>query len=104
MVKVQCIKCGREGSLTRKQTKSKGITYIYWYIEHHIGNKIKWCYLGKLDKLPDNYQTIIHKDTQNIYKSETPKSTPFEAKEVNQTFLPVLLADTRQLCKLNRIC
>ncbi len=75
MVKVQCIKCGREGSLTRKQTKSKGITYVYWYIEHHIGDKIKWCYLGKFDKLTDGYKTIIQKDTQNIYKSETPKSS-----------------------------
>ena len=41
MVKVQCIKCSREGSLTKKQTKSKGITYEYWYVEHHIGDKIK---------------------------------------------------------------
>jgi len=64
MVKVQCIKCSREGSLTKKQTKSKGITYVYWYVEHHIGNKIKWCYLGKYEKLPDAYKKLIHKDTQ----------------------------------------
>ena len=64
MVKVQCIKCSREGSLTKKQTKSKGITYEYWYIEHHIGDKIKWCYLGKYEKLPEEYKRLIHKDTQ----------------------------------------
>ena len=64
MVKVQCIKCNREGSLTKKQTKSKGITYVYWYVEHHIGDKIKWCYLGKYEKLSDDYKRLIHKDTQ----------------------------------------
>jgi len=64
MVKVQCIKCNREGSLTKKQTKSKGITYVYWYVEHHIGDKIKWCYLGKYQKLPEDYKRLIHKDTQ----------------------------------------
>ena len=89
MTKVQCIKCGKEGSLTRKQTKSKGITYTYWYIEHHIGDKIKWCYLGKLNKLPENYQSKIHKDTQtdtqNIYKSETPKSSFYH--QTRQTIL-----------------
>jgi len=64
MVKVQCIKCNREGSLTKKQTRSKGITYEYWYIEHHIGDKIKWCYLGKYEKLPEEYKRLIYKDTQ----------------------------------------
>ena len=76
MVKVQCIKCDREGSLTQKQTKSKGITYVYWYIEHHIGNKIKWCYLGKYEKLPEEYKRLVtdtQTDTQNIHKSEKPK-------------------------------
>ena len=64
MVRVTCIKCGGEGSLTKKQTVSKGITYEYWYVEHHIGNKIKWCYLGKFEKLPEQYKQLIHKDTQ----------------------------------------
>jgi len=77
MVKVQCIKCSREGSLVKKQTKSKGLSYVYWYIEHHIGNKIKWCYLGKYEKLPKEYKGLIHKDTQtdtqNMHKSDKPK-------------------------------
>ena len=77
IVKVQCTKCSREGSLTKKQTKSKVITYEYWYVEHHIGNKIKWCYLGKYEKLPEDYKKLtkrdIQTDAQNISKSETPK-------------------------------
>ena len=71
MVKVQCIKCNREGSLTIKQTKSKGITYQYWYVEHHIGKKIKWCYLGKYEKLPEEYKRLIHKDTQTNTQTST---------------------------------
>ena len=75
MVKVQCIKCSREGSLTKKQTKSKGITYEYWYVEHHIGNKIKWCYLGKYEKLPSDYKSLIHKDTQTDTQNENDEIT-----------------------------
>ena len=74
MVKIQCPKCDREGSLTTKKTISKGRIYRYWYIEHHIGNKIKWCYLGKYKKLPEELKKLIHKDTQtdtqNNSKSE----------------------------------
>jgi len=40
------------------------MTYEYWYVEHHIGDKIKWCYLGKYEKLPEDYKKLIHKDTQ----------------------------------------
>ena len=76
MVKVQCIKCSREGSLTKKQTKSKGITYEYWYVEHHIGDKIKWCYLGKYDKLPEEYKKLIHKDTQTDTQSRVHAEKP----------------------------
>jgi len=73
MVNVTCIKCNRKGSLTVKQTKSKGITYEYWYVEHHIGNKIKWCYLGKYEKLPDEYKKLIHKNTQTDTQNKEPK-------------------------------
>jgi len=82
MVNVICIKCDKEGSLTKKQTKSKGITYEYWYVEHHIKDKIKWCYLGKYESLPNEYKQLIHKDTQrstqNTQKSENPKSSPIQ--------------------------
>jgi hypothetical protein len=73
MVKVQCPKCNREGSLTKKKTQSKGKTYQYWYVEHHIGNKIKWCYLGKYEKLPEEFKKLIHKDTQNLTQTEKPR-------------------------------
>ena len=29
-----------------------------------MGKKIKWCYLGRFDKLPEHYKQLIHKDTQ----------------------------------------
>ncbi len=64
MVNVTCVKCNREGSLISKQTRSKRKSYHYWYVEHHIGDKIKWCYLGKYESLPDEYKKLIHKDTQ----------------------------------------
>jgi len=73
MVNVTCIKCDRKGSLTKKQTKSKGITYEYWYVEHHIGKKIKWCYLGKYEKLPQQYKDLIHKDTQTDTQTQNPQ-------------------------------
>ncbi len=80
-----CIKCNREGSLTIKPTKSKGITYQYWHIEHYIGDKTKWRYLGKYEKLPRDYKKLIHKDTQtdtqNISKSNNPNSGFFDQKE-----------------------
>lgn len=61
MVNVKCTKCDLDGSLTVKQTKSKGKTYRYYYVEHHIGDKIKWCYLGKYEALPVPYRKLIHK-------------------------------------------
>ena len=86
MVNVSCLKCNREGSLLIKQTKSKGKTYRYYYIEHHIGNKIKWCYLGKYEVLPDEYKKLIHKDTQtdtqNNIRSENPSSSLFLRKQL----------------------
>ena len=70
MVNVKCVKCGLPGSLTVKQTKTLGKTYFYYYVEHHIGGKIKWCYLGKPESLPSEYVQLIHKnDTQNNTQS-----------------------------------
>ena len=56
MTKVKCLKCGNEGYLIVKQTVSKGIKYQYWYVKHPIGDKIKWCYVGK--NLPVEYQKL----------------------------------------------
>ena len=72
-----------------KQTKSKGITYQYWYVEHHIGDKIKWCYLGKYEQLPEEFKKLLHKDTQTdtqIAKdSEIPKSSFFNKNNREMT-------------------
>ena len=56
---VECIKCNKTGSLTIKPTKSKGKTYKYYYVEHSIGKKKSWCYLGKFEKLPVKYKKIL---------------------------------------------
>ena len=73
------------------------------YILNLSTDKIKWCYLGKLNKSPENNQHKIHKDTQNINKTETPKSSSFTTKGPNQPFDPISLADTHQRYKLNHI-
>ena len=85
MTNVTCIKCNKEGSLTIKQTKSKGITYKYWYVEHHLkGDKIKWCYLGKFEKLPEEYKLLIHKDTQaDTQKNRETNNLKFSSIEQN---------------------
>ena len=71
--RVQCIKCGRTGNLTTKKTKSHGTTYEYYYIQHYIKetDKIEWCYLGKYDRLPQDYkdkleQNAVHKESSYI--------------------------------------
>jgi hypothetical protein len=56
MTKVKCLKCETEGYLIAKQTVSKGIRYQYWYVKHVVGDKIKWCYIGKA--LPAEYQKL----------------------------------------------
>ena len=73
MPRVQCIKCGRTGNLTTKKTKSHGTTYEYYYIQHYIKetDKIEWCYLGKYDRLPQDYkdkleQNAVHKESSYI--------------------------------------
>jgi len=122
-MKLKCPICGNNGILITKTTITKTATKQYqyekWYVYHNARkeSKQKWCYLSKnyleqpeikeaLEKQLTTQNTTqkITNTTQNIYKSETPKSSPFEAKQVNQTFLPVSLVNTRQLCKLNRIC
>jgi hypothetical protein len=80
MTKVKCLKCESEGYLVVKQTVSKGIRYQYWYVKHPIGDKIKWCYIGKI--LPAQYQKLkpvrdsTQTGTQNSTQTENPDS-PF---------------------------
>ena len=93
MVNVTCTKCNLEGSLTVKQTKSKGIKYEYFYIEHHIGDKIKWCYLGKYEKLPEEFKRLIHKDTQtdtqNIRETNNLKSSSIKQNNQKESLAPI---------------
>jgi hypothetical protein len=56
---VPCIKCGKEGSLVLRSTKTKGKSYRYYCIEHSIGKKKTWCYLGKFENLPIEYKNIL---------------------------------------------
>ena len=88
MPNVVCVKCGKDGSLVQKPTKSKGYSYIYWYIEHWNAEEQKryWCYLGK--QLPKEYEKTLKSkednsnlttsnctqtDTQNIHKTNKPE-------------------------------
>ena len=79
MPRVTCIKCGRIGNLTTKKSKTRGVTYEYYYIQHYIKetHKIEWCYLGSYDKLPEEYKSLIrktiHNNTQNIRQQENSK-------------------------------
>ena len=76
-MQVKCIKCQRIGNLTTKKTKTRGLTYVYYYVQHFVKetSKIEWCYLGLLDKLPQEYLKLLettHKDynyTQHIHKN-----------------------------------
>jgi hypothetical protein len=59
-----------------KQTVSKGVRYQYWYVKHNVGDKIKWCYVGKI--LPVEYGKLVSKaestqtDTQNSTQTDNP--------------------------------
>ncbi len=105
---VNCPKCNKQGSLQPKKTKHG----TYWRVAHYKGlkgetRKIQWCYIGK--ELPEviTSQLITHdypKITQEEIERNKLKSSSFNAKETNQPFRPVSLADTHQQCKLSRIC
>jgi hypothetical protein len=82
---VTCIKCNKKGSLMVKQTKSKGYSYTYWYVEHWDGSKRSWCYIGKSEDLPKEYEEALmleiakeqnsdtQTDTQNTHKLNKPE-------------------------------
>jgi hypothetical protein len=64
-MKVVCLKCGRNGSLTQKTTVSKGKKYRYFYVEHSTKGKNSWCYVGR------NIQQYTQIHTQTIHKLHT---------------------------------
>ena len=68
-MRVKCVKCGKNGSLTTKTTISKGKRYRYFYVEHSHKGKKSWCYIGKT--LPKEYtQTRYTNDTQTDTQTE----------------------------------
>ena len=72
-MKVICIKCGKNGSLIRKTTISKGKPYKYFYVEHSTKGKNSWCYIGKV--LPKEYtQTPYTNHTQIHTQTELQKN------------------------------
>ena len=77
-MKVQCIKCHNQGTLIYKKSTTKGLAYKYFYVKHSVP-KIKWCYLGKYDKLPITYkerlqETNQRQTTQTGDKQKSPKN------------------------------
>ena len=92
--RVKCMKCGRIGNLTIKKTKTRGVTYEYYYIQHYIKetDKIEWCYLGPYEKLSEEYKKTLQEEskytqhyTQNVRESDKPKS--FFSNQTNQESL-----------------
>ena len=73
-MKVVCIKCGRNGSLTKKTTISKGKKYRYFYVEHSVEGKNVWHYIGKY--LPEAY-------TKNPYTNHTQTNEEVIHKQKN---------------------
>ena len=88
MAKVRCTKCGKAGYLMNKQTTSMGYRYRYWHVKHIVGEKIKWCYIGKT--LPPEYQELItdygtqstQNGTQRIVNPNNSHSQLFSRKQV----------------------
>lgn len=80
MPRVICVRCGRQGNLTTKKTKTSGKTYEYYYVQHYIKEtaKIKWCYLGSFKNLPEEYKELVKSTvtnyTQNKVESNNLKS------------------------------
>jgi len=69
MPRVTCVKCGREGNLTTKKTRTSGKTYTYYYVQHYIKetDKIEWCYLGSFEKLLEEYKELVKSTVHKRY-------------------------------------
>ncbi len=66
-----CIKCGKKGSLLIKQTKTRGRTYRYWYVEHWDGIKRSWCYIGRDKNLTEEYRKAVESEIYNKIDTTT---------------------------------
>ena len=68
---VTWVKCEQEKNLTVKNTKSRGVVYEHYYLQHYIreSKKIAWCYIGSYSKLPEEYKDKI-KEIKTIHNSQ----------------------------------
>jgi len=88
---VKCIKCGKLGTLSLKTSITKGVKRKYYYVQHTDLESYKksWCYLGSYEKLPTEYQNLIHNNyTQQkevIHNSENPKTNTNSEKNSSKT-------------------
>ena len=71
-INVKCVKCGQVGNLTIKKTKTRGVMYKYYYLQHYIREtkKIEWCYIGSYNKLPREYKEQI-REIRTIHNDYT---------------------------------
>ncbi len=67
-INVKCVKCAQVGNLTIKKTKTRGVMYEYYYLQHYIREtkKIAWCYIGSYNKLPGEYKDKV-KEIETIH-------------------------------------
>ena len=70
-INVKCVKCGQVRNLTIKKTKTRGVMYEYYYLQHYIREtkKIEWCYIGSYSKLPGEYKDKV-KEIKTIHNSQ----------------------------------
>ncbi len=81
LINVTCIKCGQVENLTVKKTKTRGIMYEYYYLQHYTreSKKIAWCYIGSYSKLPKEYKYKVKeiKDYTQQQKTSNLESNVF---------------------------
>lgn len=94
----ECPKCGKEGLLIQKQTKTRGKTYVYWNVAHYEENyvsksgkkvnKVRWCFLNKQQVAELQAKGVITQTvTQNVTQiSDTQKVTQKEDLEIGSDF------------------
>lgn len=82
-INVKCVKCGQEGNLTIKKTKTRGVMYEYYYLQHYIREtkKIEWCYIGSYSRLPGEYKDKV-KENETIH-NYTQQSEDYTQQQKN---------------------
>ena len=87
-MQVTCIKCHNHGTLSINSSTSNGHTYRYYMVQHYHPETKKhiWCYIGTSQSLPEQYQTIIHKN-QSL-------STKYPQNTNNLNYSPITQTNT----------